>query len=272
MRRPDLHRVGGTVVFLEFQPQKPFQRRIQESGSHNHHARAGLRSLFEHRHVLDGIRWLIRQPDQRAVANPSGTLEQVTSAKVLLIQTKNFKGNRPGLQQRRNRLKRIVLLSDQLARGIRPPVDDQQHAIRLERLYTSSWLRTGPESAEQEYRTRTTTAFSYHWAVSRIAVEAGNHACGSALAPPALARCNGRVARFWPVLQNQQRNVVRLCGAIDECFDGRLDRKSTRLNSSHVEISYAVFCLKKKKTTQVKRARHPSSSVMSSGTARFRAG
>src|SRR5690554_37568 len=28
-------------------------------------------------------------------------------------------------------------------------------------------------------------------------------------------------------------------------FDG-LDRKSTRLNSSHVRISYAVFCLKKK--------------------------
>src|SRR5690349_22110535 len=29
---------------------------------------------------------------------------------------------------------------------------------------------------------------------------------------------------------------------------GRSDRKSTRLNSSHVEISYAVFCLKKKTT------------------------
>src|SRR5256885_8952425 len=28
---------------------------------------------------------------------------------------------------------------------------------------------------------------------------------------------------------------------------GRLDRKSTRLNSSHLVISYAVFCLKKKK-------------------------
>src|SRR5439155_24844951 len=28
------------------------------------------------------------------------------------------------------------------------------------------------------------------------------------------------------------------------------DRKSTRLNSSHVAISYAVFCLKKKKDTQ----------------------
>src|SRR5437870_10928982 len=29
-----------------------------------------------------------------------------------------------------------------------------------------------------------------------------------------------------------------------------LDRKSTRLNSSHVAISYAVFCLKKKNTTR----------------------
>src|SRR5438445_6925375 len=28
---------------------------------------------------------------------------------------------------------------------------------------------------------------------------------------------------------------------------GRVDRKSTRLNSSHANISYAVFCLKKKK-------------------------
>src|SRR5690625_6675094 len=31
---------------------------------------------------------------------------------------------------------------------------------------------------------------------------------------------------------------------------GGLDRKSTRLNSSHVAISYAVFCLKKKKDRQ----------------------
>src|SRR2546421_9464610 len=29
-----------------------------------------------------------------------------------------------------------------------------------------------------------------------------------------------------------------------------IDRKSTRLNSSHDQISYAVFCLKKKKTTK----------------------
>src|SRR5690349_25173811 len=31
------------------------------------------------------------------------------------------------------------------------------------------------------------------------------------------------------------------------------DRKSTRLNSSHVEISYAVFCLKKKKKLESQR-------------------
>src|SRR2546430_8203474 len=31
-------------------------------------------------------------------------------------------------------------------------------------------------------------------------------------------------------------------------FTLRADRKSTRLNSSHSQISYAVFCLKKKKT------------------------
>src|SRR5438874_9961572 len=34
----------------------------------------------------------------------------------------------------------------------------------------------------------------------------------------------------------------------------RPDRKSTRLNSSHVEISYAVFCLKKKKKNNTKQS------------------
>src|SRR5438876_9293387 len=32
----------------------------------------------------------------------------------------------------------------------------------------------------------------------------------------------------------------------EDCSDGDGDRKSTRLNSSHPSISYAVFCLKKK--------------------------
>src|SRR3712207_8618563 len=36
--------------------------------------------------------------------------------------------------------------------------------------------------------------------------------------------------------------------AIDKRLAQIVDRKSTRLNSSHANISYAVFCLKKKKT------------------------
>ena len=47
-------------------------------------------------------------------------------------------------------------------------------------------------------------------------------------------------------------NVVVACGA--DCTPARsmsetVDRKSTRLNSSHKPISYAVFCLKKKNKT-----------------------
>src|SRR5690606_40756549 len=39
--------------------------------------------------------------------------------------------------------------------------------------------------------------------------------------------------------------IIRSIGKIFHLF-ARQDRKSTRLNSSHVKISYAVFCLKKK--------------------------
>src|SRR2546427_7234059 len=51
-------------------------------------------------------------------------------------------------------------------------------------------------------------------------------------------------------LPGHPRDVHREKGAIvkDECEpEVHLDRKSTRLNSSHSQISYAVFCLKKKK-------------------------
>src|SRR3989442_11587768 len=46
----------------------------------------------------------------------------------------------------------------------------------------------------------------------------------------------------------QHHARVRLLGAHQRDLGGLalLDRKSTRLNSSHVRISYAVFCLKKK--------------------------
>src|SRR5262245_64520431 len=49
-----------------------------------------------------------------------------------------------------------------------------------------------------------------------------------------------------PALRNERRetpNPLRASGP----FITHQDRKSTRLNSSHLGISYAVFCLKKKK-------------------------
>src|SRR5690349_23227325 len=51
--------------------------------------------------------------------------------------------------------------------------------------------------------------------------------------------------RYWPGSSKQHSKVTntRIC----RLRNWSKDRKSTRLNSSHVEISYAVFCLKKKK-------------------------
>src|SRR3712207_7467080 len=48
---------------------------------------------------------------------------------------------------------------------------------------------------------------------------------------------------------DEQRQALgaRAAGALDADRAGQQDRKSTRLNSSHANISYAVFCLKKKK-------------------------
>src|SRR5690625_5286755 len=47
----------------------------------------------------------------------------------------------------------------------------------------------------------------------------------------------------------QLTNEYSYSGAYDHPYNIGEDRKSTRLNSSHVAISYAVFCLKKKKKT-----------------------
>src|SRR3989442_3643557 len=73
----------------------------------------------------------------------------------------------------------------------------------------------------------------------------------------------GRPGR--PVMERGDLQLRRAAGRDEEArcplpIDGRHrgpaatlsgDRKSTRLNSSHVRISYAVFCLKKKKTNSL---------------------
>src|SRR5256885_5125852 len=44
---------------------------------------------------------------------------------------------------------------------------------------------------------------------------------------------------------------IRERGEVRSAYPGAADRKSTRLNSSHLVISYAVFCLKKKTSDSI---------------------
>src|SRR5690606_40408238 len=75
----------------------------------------------------------------------------------------------------------------------------------------------------------------------------------AAIADPRLSR--GPAAIADPRLSRAPASIHRRAGRVVErvvrrvvaaATGGRPDRKSTRLNSSHVKISYAVFCLKKK--------------------------
>src|SRR3712207_7980920 len=68
-------------------------------------------------------------------------------------------------------------------------------------------------------------------------------------------RCAAHISQmdstsFAQILQNLEL-AVRVLAARGDVQT--LDRKSTRLNSSHANISYAVFCLKKKKVHECKR-------------------
>src|SRR3712207_7041545 len=70
---------------------------------------------------------------------------------------------------------------------------------------------------------------------------------------PAGARRADRAARPGGLLARPRAGGVAGSGgrlaAHRDVRDAVLDRKSTRLNSSHANISYAVFCLKKKNMT-----------------------
>src|SRR2546430_3844692 len=77
-------------------------------------------------------------------------------------------------------------------------------------------------------------------------------------------------ARFEPgafrfQLTAQRREVVDLAVEDDHIagLQIRQDRKSTRLNSSHSQISYAVFCLKKKKNIIHRTINHDLAYILS---------
>src|SRR2546427_2823955 len=58
--------------------------------------------------------------------------------------------------------------------------------------------------------------------------------------------CRSRFERPIQYLPEAALELLLVCNAHEEA-----DRKSTRLNSSHSQISYAVFCLKKKKRQDI---------------------
>src|SRR3712207_8864112 len=60
----------------------------------------------------------------------------------------------------------------------------------------------------------------------------------------------GGVDQHVQAAERRLRRLDEACGR-SRVGDVHLDRKSTRLNSSHANISYAVFCLKKKKKNKV---------------------
>src|SRR3989449_4991266 len=66
------------------------------------------------------------------------------------------------------------------------------------------------------------------------------------------AACTGTTMNvFWARATSTSMSAPTVADSGDHNYAQILDRKSTRLNSSHGYISYAVFCLKKKKKTTV---------------------
>src|SRR5207253_10545881 len=79
--------------------------------------------------------------------------------------------------------------------------------------------------------------------------------CGGAIASPFRVRATVSAnAETTPAMGRRRGPAITMAASADRQAeapyspgapsDGRPDRKSTRLNSSHVAISYAVFCLK----------------------------
>src|SRR5438132_8866892 len=109
-------------------------------------------------------------------------------------------------------------------------------------MRSRGWTRYGTFIRMSRYRTRSWRAFEP--TAARIAAELSVRVLGL---DPGSRRtgfgvidcCRGKLT----VVAHGCLNVEFAAAAVDHSED----RKSTRLNSSHTVISYAVFCLKKKK-------------------------
>src|SRR5438445_6115789 len=105
-----------------------------------------------------------------------------------------------------------------------------------------------------EERTILLDARAMSRALQRMAVEIVELAHGTDdLVLIGIQRRGVELAERIAKLIEKEEGVLVPRGALDiTLYRDDLDRKSTRLNSSHANISYAVFCLKKKKKNKHK--------------------
>ena len=116
------------------------------------------------------------------------------------------------------------------------------------------------------------------WGLSPVAASGGHSSsrcAGLSLSRPLVLRNTGS-RRTGSVAVAHGRSCSAACGILPDqgsnpCSlhwqaDSQPDRKSTRLNSSHITISYAVFCLKKKnklkKTNKQTKKHHPQKNIL----------
>src|SRR5690349_22826434 len=91
------------------------------------------------------------------------------------------------------------------------------------------------------------TPFPYTTLFRSIDISLGGclHAGERFLGQTCLSADRGDLRGKVDLVENEFERFPDSADTLADLFDRR-DQKSTRLNSSHVEISYAVFCLKKK--------------------------
>src|SRR5260221_2432684 len=107
---------------------------------------------------------------------------------------------------------------------------DAKDSIPQQRLFENAWKELYPGMIERVSLSQGGRVTSVDPATNTLVTDFGNYTAQVAnIIPPQKA---GRIAD--------------LAGAVDNSGWCPIDRKSTRLNSSHTVISYAVFCFKKK--------------------------
>src|SRR2546426_8307829 len=119
-----------------------------------------------------------------------------------------------------------------------------------------------PNRLNRDFRTRRQRLAAVWVAVWGVSAASGVARPAAAASPAA------RLDQYLSKFESSYTNVRSLRAQFTQSYDwggrrrvesgtvafargGKIDRKSTRLNSSHLVISYAVFCLKKKKSTSL---------------------